>query len=129
MKQRLLALGVSQQASHIRREGNFIIIDERNLPDMHDPRGDWSVSATGQWSLEEMGWIATDSASELARSLAETEDPWLHMGVTAELILHDDILRAREFVQQLVQRQPQAKNGFTQYFGTPLMIQLLEKIM
>lgn len=94
---------------------------------MVDPHGNWSISGTKQWSKDEMEWLAKTQGSELATTFAPIADPWLHMGAIAELILHDDVDRARAFTQGLIQQSPEAQTGLTQYFGDALVAELLRE--
>lgn len=100
-------------------------MDEKSLPDLIDPQGDWNISATGQWNTEDIEFIATTPASELADLFASVDDRWIHMGALAELILHDDPERARGFTRGLISQNPNAKEGLIFYFGNQLMNELL----
>lgn len=125
MKQQLLSLGQNQKGSYIRREGPMIVFNEKHLPDLIDPQGNWGISATEQWDPEEIQFIAKAPASELVDMFASVDDRWIHMGVTAELILHDDTERARAFTRELITQNPHAKDGLAFYFGNQLVEDLL----
>lgn len=125
MKAQLLALRSQQATSFIRKEGEKILHEGGLLPDMVDPNGNWSLSATNQWDKEEMEWLENAPATELVTTFAQIPVPMLHMGVVAELILHDNANRARAFTQELIKQSPQAKAGLTRYFGEPFVTELL----
>ena len=127
MKEQLLELRRKQGKSYIQELDVATVYHEMLLPDMVDPNGDWSCSATKQWSEEAMARLKVTPATELVDTFALMNDPWLHMGVAAELILHDDVSRARAFTQGLIEKNPLVRADFAHYFGEPLVTELLKE--
>lgn len=125
MKQALLAQRQAQKASYITRGEFAVKIDYHLLPDFLDPNKDWSVSATKQWNADDMTWLKDAPYTELIEGLGDDPEHWLIMGVTAELILHEDNTRAKAFAQGIVNKHPQARQVLNQYFGDTITSELL----
>lgn len=109
-----------QNGSHKTEQGPIVSYDLSALPQMKET-SDWNLSATGQWSRDELIDIREAPISEWVSALTDMDDPWLNMGVISELIMHGEERRARELTQNLLSAQPAAERALEQYFGREIV--------
>jgi hypothetical protein len=112
-----------QSGSFHKEQGRVTIFNETKLPIMQVVT-DWDISATEQWSKEELEAIRDCSVPDLINALAEKQDSWLNMGVISELVMHGNEAKAIEFTQMLLQVTPEAEKPLEELFGRGVMTSL-----
>lgn len=123
LQEKLLEIG-QKVGSYKRSETGLIKLDYSKLPNM-TPTPDWNISATDQWSTEELTYMHQADMPSVIDWIAPG-DPWIYMGAVAEFILHGEEDKARDLARALVSRNQNAReDAFEYYFGVEMTHDLL----
>lgn len=115
-----------QYGSHRVESGIAIVFDMDKLPTMTEVT-DWSISGTRQWNKEALTGLQQTPAYELGQGFAESDDAWIHMAAIAEIAMHGEDARAREFTRGLLEKNPEAELYLLDYFGDDIVEYLKKK--
>lgn len=80
----------------------------------------WEQSATHRWSLFDLTELKTKSPRRLAAWLepeSKYHMPDLEAEAVVELVMHREPTKARNFMQEIIRRRPQAKDSFNSTLG------------
>jgi hypothetical protein len=118
----------SQTGRHPNETEAGIFFRDEKLPTLHETT-DWADTATGQWQTDELAVIENAEPAALVAWInpqpKDGPNTWLVMGVTAELALHGEDEKAKQFAQELLTQHPEAQYVFNDFFGPEITVDLL----